>query len=150
MNLLVEIKPPREISKTMHISREVARIIRDKPSGKKIIVDSFNGVIVDSVKRHCQCEVGIDTPYGEKISLADLQQFKKSNIDWIYVHYSVIDQVLIRNAHDNGLKVMAYTVNLPETIELWKANQLPDGIITDDINIMYKFNTSKLSSAEGE
>jgi len=150
LNLLVEIKPPREISKTMHISREVARIIRNRPSGKKIIVDSFYGVIVDSVKRHCQCEVGIDTPYGEKVSLADLQQFKKSNVDWIYVHQSVIDQVLIRNAHENGLKVMAYTTNSPETIESWEANQLPDGIITDDINIMYKFNTSRLRSAGRE
>jgi len=149
LNLLVEIKPPREISKTMHISREVARIIRDKPSGKKIIVDSFNGVIVDSVKRHCQCEVGIDTPFGEKISLADLQQFKKSNVDWIYVHYSVIDQELIRNVHDNGLKIMAYTVNSPETVESWIANQLPDGIITDDINIMYKFSTTRFSSGGG-
>jgi len=66
------------------------------------------------------------------------------------VHQSVIDQELIRNAHDNGLKVMAYTINSPETVESWIANQLPDGIIIDDINIMYKFSTTRLSSAGGE
>ena len=66
------------------------------------------------------------------------------------MHKNVIDQVLIKNAHNNGLKVMAYTVNSPETVESWIANQLPDGIITDDINIMYKFNTTRLSSAGGE
>ncbi len=146
LNLLIEIKPPREIAKTLHVSREVARIVRDKPDGKKIIVDSFQNAIVSSVKQHCECEVGLDTPYGEKVTLANIEQYKRNNIDWVYVHYSVIDEALIKDAHNNGLRVMAYTVNSPEIIETWKTQQLPDGIITDDIKIMRQFN---MATADG-
>lgn len=146
LNLLIEIKPPREISKTLHIIREVAKIVRNKPAGKKIIVDSFQSAIVSSVKQHCQCEVGFDTPYGEKVTVEALQQYKRSGIDWIYVHYSVVDETLINNAHANGLRVMAYTVNTPEIIEAWKSHQMPDGIITDDIRIMQQFD---MANADG-
>lgn len=137
LNMLIDVKPVVQVPQILHITREVSRIINEKKDKKRIIVDSFHDTIARSIKNQCDCEVGLDTPYQEKLSNSDLIYYKKMGMDWIYVHYSVIDQKLIQNAHLLGLKVMAYTVNSTDIIESWKKTELPDGIITDNENLIY-------------
>lgn len=137
LNMLIDVKPVFHIQEILHITREVSRIINEKKDKKRIIVDSFHDTIARSIKNQCNCEVGYDTPYQKKLSEADLRYYKNMGMDWIYVHYSVIDSQLIQNAHLLGLKVMAYTVNSDGIVDDWRKAELPDGIITDNEKIVY-------------
>jgi len=137
LNMLIELKSVVRIQEILHITREVSRIINEKKNKKRIIVDSFHDTIARSIKNQCDCEVGLDAPFMEKLSELDLKYYKKMGMDWIYVHYSVIDQELMRTAHLLGLKVMAYTVNSSAIIDNWKKTELPDGIITDNEEMKY-------------
>ena len=131
IGFLIEIKPVVDARLQLQVTREVSRIVSNNQTGNKIIVDSFQEDIASSVKKQCECEVGFDTPYLKKINKDDLLHIKKLGFDWVYVHYSVIDNELVKIAHDIGLKVMAYTVNSPDVIENWQSSRMPDGIITD-------------------
>ena len=136
INLLIEIKPQAETRQLEYLNREVVRILTAQPDRSRFIVDSFNPYIASSVKHGCDCEVGYDTDFEKKLDRSDLQYAAQMDVDWIYVHYSMVDSDLIRLAHETGLKVMAYTVNDQNIIEAWKkAGLLPDGIITDYENI---------------
>ena len=135
--MAVEIKEMSHISKIIHVGRKIARIIRERPGNSKIIVDSFQNELIASIKHQCDCEAGLDTPYKKPLNEAALTYIKNMNMDWIYVHHSVINSQLIQNAHQKGLKVMAYTVNSVELINQWSTDELPDGIITDNINVTY-------------
>jgi glycerophosphoryl diester phosphodiesterase len=131
VNFLIEIKSGDSVQKEINISRIVSRIIKSRDSDKKIIIDSFSEYLVQTIQRYCDCEAGFDTPFKKKISYDDLRYYRKMNYDWLYVHYSVIDEQLIQDAHALGLKIMAYTVNDHEILDKWMATGLPDGIITD-------------------
>ena len=140
INLLIEIKSRQYVRafEFLHMSREVARIVKNRKSKNEVIVDSFDQEVVISVKKQCDCEVGFDTPYKKVLSENELRDIKSLGIDWIYVEYSVIDSELISMAHRLGLKVMAYTVNSSDVINRWKQNgMLPDGVITDDIKVIH-------------
>jgi len=68
-----------------------------------------------------------------------LQYINQIGINWVYVEQRIVSEELVRLAHSFGLKVMAYTVNDLSTIKAWK-NELPDGIITDRVEIMDYFS----------
>lgn len=140
LNMLIEIKNIKDIPGYLHISREISRIIKKRPVKNRIIIDSFNEYLPQSIKHSCDCETGYDMPYREKPGEKDLYYAKRMNFDWIYLHYSVIDENLLQSAHDLGLKVMAYTVNDTKIVDQWAKNELPDGIITDSIRIFEYFN----------
>lgn len=139
VNFLVEIKSGDSVQREINISRIVSRIIKSRNSDKKIIIDSFSEYLVQTIQRYCDCEAGLDTPFKMKISSESLRYYKKMNYDWLYVHYSVIDDKLIQEAHALGLKIMAYTVNDPKILDRWISTELPDGIITDQVKLETEF-----------
>lgn len=131
-NFLVEVKPQKRVDQMLLISRVVGRAVRAHSRRSKIIVDSFDENIASSIKIYCGCEIGLDNEYQKRLTEPDLQHLHSLGFDWIYVHHTVTDAALVRAAHRQGLKVMAYTVNEMEIIEEWRRQgELPDGIITD-------------------
>ena len=131
-NMLIEIKPQGHIKHLAHLSREVVRIMNSQPDKQRFIIDSFHEYLAGSIKHGCNCEVGFDSEYKKPLTEADLKLIADLGVDWVYIHYSVVDERLISLAHRYGLKVMAYTVNDDETIIRWRESRLlPDGIITD-------------------
>lgn len=132
INMLIEIKDQINIHDLMHLSREVVRILKSRKQGKKVIVDSFSPYLVNSIKHDCDCEVGFDAAYRKSLDEGNFEYISEMNVDWVYLHHSVIDAATVATAHEYGLKVMAYTVNDQAIIDRWKQNHtMPDGIITD-------------------
>ena len=70
INLLIEIKVREHVweYELLHITREVARIVKNGKSLNKIIIDSFDEEIVTSIKNQCDCVVGFDMPYKVLVS----------------------------------------------------------------------------------
>lgn len=143
LNMLIEIKHVSDIYSFTRLTREVPGIINNRPVKNRIIIDSFNEFIPFSIRNYCDCETGYDLPYKKVPVDADLRHAARMNFDWIYLHYDVIDESLIKAAHEYGLKVMAYTVNDMEIVEQWAKTELPDGIITDSIAINNYFKTGR-------
>ena len=143
INMLIEIKNIKDIPRYLHVSREISRIIQKRTAGNRIIIDSFNEYLPQSIKRNCNCETGYDMPYRERPGEKELYYATRMGFDWIYLHYSVIDEDLVKSAHELGLKVMAYTVNDVEIVDRWAKTGLPDGIITDNISIIEYFNNRR-------
>jgi glycerophosphoryl diester phosphodiesterase/membrane-anchored protein YejM (alkaline phosphatase superfamily) len=139
----IELKTEPFIDRNLILNRKVLKLIQDHPARGKIIVDSFNELSAKFIKTRCDCSVGLDTPYQKPLTRERLHSIRFSGLDWVYVHHSVVDQKMVRDAHEAGLKVMAYTVNDPSIIDQWRSN-LPDGIITDDVRIKNEFLDSLL------
>ncbi len=139
INMLIEVKVPEHISDILHLGREVARLIRKYQGKKRIIVDSFNDELITSIKNQCNCETGLDAPFKARLDKPALEYIKAMNMDWVYLHHSVATPEVIAYAHEMGLKVMAYTVNDKSVIERWLSTELPDGIITDYLEIKEHF-----------
>lgn len=131
----IEIKSQRYIDRNLVLNRKILDLIKDNPLKHKIIVDSFNELSAKFINTRCDCQVGVDTPYKKQLSKDILKAVRFAGLDWIYVHYTVVDEKLIEEAHEVGLKVMAYTVNVAEILEKWR-NHMPDGIITDNTQII--------------
>ncbi|MDJ0666286.1 MAG: sulfatase-like hydrolase/transferase [Desulfobacterales bacterium] len=138
IKFLIEIKPIARIDRSYVLNRRVVEAIKHHRLEERVIVDSFHDPTANFIKNRCRCDVGLDTPYRKKLSNRLLDTIAHKGLDWIYVHYSVVDQALIQNAHDRGLRVMAYTVNDPGVLKQWEGN-FPDGIITDHYELMHKF-----------
>ena len=138
IKFLIEIKPISRIDRNYILNRRVVEAIQRYRLEDRVIVDSFHDPTANFIKNRCRCDVGVDTPYRKKPSPRLLDTIAHKGLDWIYVHYSVVDQALIQAAHDRGLHVMVYTVNDPEILKQWEGN-FPDGIITDYYDIKQKF-----------
>ncbi|WP_024334614.1 sulfatase-like hydrolase/transferase [Desulfotignum balticum] len=137
INFLIELKTSPYIDSKYLLTRNVLTLL--KPEYKdKIIIDSFDELSVKFIKNRCGFPVGIDTPYKKPINQNWMRAIQQSGIDWLYLHFSVVNQNLVQQAHDMGLRVMVYTVNEDELLDQWKDN-LPDGIITDNENLLSTF-----------
>jgi phosphoglycerol transferase MdoB-like AlkP superfamily enzyme/glycerophosphoryl diester phosphodiesterase len=135
---LFEIKPMYRVDRSFILNRQVANLIRKYKLQDRVIVDSFQSLTASFIKNRCDCQVGIDTPYRQKPSEVILDTIARKNLDWVYIHHSVIDKALIQRIHDQGLQVMAYTVNDPAILSQWAGN-FPDGVITDTIELKKAF-----------
>lgn len=136
INILIEAKQPpnKHISYSFMLANYIAKAVKNYAGGKQIIVDSFSSVIASSINQGCDCSVGMDAPYQQKLDEGYLRSLALKEIEWVYVHYSVVDKELIDSAHSYGIKVMAYTVNDPAILHAW-GDSRPDGIITDSLKI---------------
>ena len=132
INLLIEIKTTNHVFNEYSAINNVTELVNRYRGEKSIIVDTFSDLVATSVKQHCNCEVGYDTPFRQPITLELLQQYSDLGYDWIYVHSDILSKDLVDQAHALGIRVMVYTVNDKELVESWaSAGILPDGIITD-------------------
>ena len=130
IGFLIDVKPSILVDRNYILNRKIVNLVKENPLRHKIIIDSFNDVSANYIKNRCNCNVGIDTPYKEMLSVDILRSIKFAGMDWIYVHYSVVNEDLINKAHELGLRVMVYTVNDVALMTKWSENP-PDGIITD-------------------
>jgi len=143
LNILIEAKPPAQktISYYFSLANYISSAVKKYQGPKRIIVDSFHPVIATSINEHCDCEVGQDAPFMKRIDERYIKSLAAQNLEWVYLHHSVIDKATIEMAHQHGIKVMAYTVNDASIIEGW-GDTLPDGIITDTQNILSLMHAS--------
>lgn len=112
------------------IEKDVIDLIKNYGMGNNVLLSSFNHTsleICKSIDRNIKLGVLIDKKIDNIIAYA-------KNLDAYSLHPNVylVNETLIKLAHDNNLKVFTYTVNKP-----FIANHLDkiecDGIFTDNI-----------------
>ncbi len=137
LNFLLELKTPSDvIYRQLEMAEALVKIINETGINDEVIVDSFSRYMASFVKERCNCDVGFDAPFGKPLNDSELADIASSLFDWVYVHHTVYDSALVRNAHALGLKVMVYTVNEPAVVAGWRGEAiLPDGILTDNLAV---------------
>lgn len=139
LNFLIEAKPQKFISYSLAIVREVVRLVRENKErnpSKRAIIDSFSSQQISSIKAYCpECETGMDMPYRKEVTDEYLDFAQELDMNWIYVHFSQVNDDLIGRARSRGLRVMAYPVNDKNEMNHWGSIR-PAGIITDSEKII--------------
>ncbi len=146
-NLAIELKPVDHIAKHIGVTQRVRHLINSRPGNRRIILDSFNSTLLQSIQKDCRCEVGIDHPYREPVNKNDLQHYASLGYDWLYLEQSVVNAELIDRAHRHGLKVMAYTINSPDALNPLLATP-PDGIITDHSELKDQWQAMRAKASD--
>lgn len=130
INFAIEVKPLNHVAMLTRLAQRVRSLINSRPGNNQVIVDSFDLTLLRSIQRDCQCEVGFDHPYRQPVSQDDLTHYAMLGLDWIYLEQSVLDEALLDQAHQAGIKVMGYTINAIDTLSPEIQTRL-DGVMTD-------------------
>ena len=134
INFLIEAKNQKHISATLDLGKKIAYLIKKTIKSSKVIIDSFDTNLIASINLYCQCETGWDTPFQQPVTEEFLNFANEMNMSWIYVHFKVLTNELMKEAHERGLKVMVYTANIKD--DLSGSTIKPDGIITDTTEML--------------
>lgn len=136
VNFLVEVKPQGiSLLENEKIAMRASAVVALRKQGKEIVMDSFSPLIASTLARQCRCEVGIDAPGDQPIDSRWVDEASRNGLSWLYVHHRQSSPELIRYAHEQGLRVLVYTVNSLAEIEHLR-QEWPDAIITDSAALM--------------
>ncbi|MGB0713481.1 MAG: sulfatase-like hydrolase/transferase, partial [Gammaproteobacteria bacterium] len=133
LGFLVELKSHVYGVETQKFARTVGHLISELGMGRRVIVDSFDPTLAMSAGQFCDCAIAFDTPFRKTVHPAQMPTYRGLGGRWLYVHHSVIDAAVVQQAHDQGLKVMAYTINELGTFDAMGVT--PDGVITDSAEL---------------
>ncbi len=98
--LLIEIKEPG-------LEKPIAEIIKKKRVLRQVVVVSFFEESLKKIKELINVKTGfIFSLRNDALSIA-----KKINCDWIIPRYDVVTKELVKEAHKNKMKVLAWTVD---------------------------------------
>ena len=133
----IELKADK-LGKTI-VDRVIAKVHEYGLSGKAMI-SSFDAALLRySKETDSEIKTGYLYPYFSSTLRSKIfdqvQNAKKNSFDFLLPHRSFLNGELVKSAHDNGIKVMPWTVNdinLINKYALWGV----DGIITDYPDIM--------------
>lgn len=119
--------------KVRGLESKVLSALRDRATHGNYVVSSFiPEVIMELRARSATVPTGIIC---QKAS--QLVQWRKLPVQYVIVHYSLLNRRLINLIHDAGRKVFVWTVNDGKTM-VRVANWGVDGIISDDTHLLSK------------
>ncbi len=138
--LNIEIKPPKE--KETAIVRETIKAVKEHGLSDKLLISSFSPEILKEVKRlDKNCKTGFlyapNSPTTPFVAWRIISFAKSLGCDAIHPQFIFVNEKYIKKAHEAGLMVNPWTVDLPEIIDnmlKWGA----DGIITNLPDVVSK------------
>ncbi|MBW3564361.1 MAG: sulfatase-like hydrolase/transferase [Acidobacteria bacterium] len=146
VNFLVEVKPQgSSLLENEKIALRASAVVARRTPGKEIVMDSFSPLIASTLARQCRCEVGIDASGDRPIDSRWVDEASRNGLSWLYVDHRRSSPELIRYAHEQGLRVLVYTVNSLAEIEHLR-REWPDAIITDTAELMSAWETREAVS----
>jgi glycerophosphoryl diester phosphodiesterase len=107
--------------------------LNEHPPAQGYVVTSFlPDVIMELEARNAKVSIGIicEKP-------AQLARGRDLPIDYIVLHHSLVDRLLVRDLHSAGHKIFVWTVNQGKEM-LRLADWGVDGIISDDTELLVK------------
>jgi len=113
--------------KVKDLETKVLAALGEFPPTQGYVVSSFiPDVVMDLEARSSSVAIGIICE-----SAAQLARGRLLPVDYVIPHQSLVDQLLVHDIHDSGLRILVWTVNDTEAM-LRMANWGVDGIISDE------------------
>jgi glycerophosphoryl diester phosphodiesterase len=110
------------------------------PPTQGYVVSSFiPDVVMDLEARSSSVAIGIICE-----TAAQLVRWRQLPVDYVIPHQSLVDQLLVQDIHDSGLRILVWTVNDTEAM-LRLANWGVDGIISDETERLVHTLTSNMA-----
>ena len=138
--LNIEIKPPKE--KDTAIVRETIKAVKEHGLSDKLLISSFSPeILVEAKKLDRNCKTGFlyapNRLITAKVAWRIVPFAKSIGCDAIHPQFIFVNEKYIKKAHEAGLMVNPWTVDMPEIINnllKWGA----DGIITNLPDVVEK------------
>jgi len=113
--------------KVKDLEAKVLAALGEFPPTQGYVVSSFiPDVVLDLEARSSSVAIGIICE-----TAAQLARGRLLPVDYVIPHQSLVDQLLVHDIHDSGLRILVWTVNDTEAM-LRMANWGVDGIISDE------------------
>ena len=119
--------------KVKDLESKVLGALHEHPPRQGYVASSFiPDVVMDMKARSATVSLGIicETP-------VQLAQWPKLPADYVIVHHSLVDRMLVQQVQSAGLKIFVWTVNDAEAM-LRLAGWAVDGIISDDTELLVR------------
>ncbi len=131
--LNIEIKPPKQ--KETAIVRETIKAVKEHGLFDKLLISSFSPDILKEAKQiDKNCRTGFlygpNSPTTPFVAWRIFSYVKSLGCEAVHPHFIFVNKKYIKKAHEAGIKVNPWTIDLPEIIDnmiKWGA----DGIITN-------------------
>jgi glycerophosphoryl diester phosphodiesterase len=115
--LNIEIKSPPP---GLDVARPVVELLRQAGKAREYVVSSFDLSVLLEVQATAPEITLALIGLGPEILPLALQH----RLPWIHGYHATLDEAIIREAHANGIKVNAWTVDDPSTLTAWVAKGL--------------------------
>jgi len=112
--LNIEIKSPPP---GLDVARPVVDLLRQAGKAREYVVSSFDLSVLLEVQAIAPEITLALIGHGPEI----LPLALRHRLPWIHGYHATLDEVIIRDAHANGIKVNAWTVDDPSTLASWVA-----------------------------
>ena len=128
VKILIEIKEPG-------IEQQVISLIRKKGLKKNVVIVSF---LEDALKKAKELDPEIETGLIYAKHKNPLRAALELKAQWLLSFYKFTHTSNVQKAHENGLKMIVWTVNTPEEVsEMIKKGV--DGVASDKPDILRQF-----------
>jgi len=126
--------------KVKDLEAKVLAALGEFPPTQGYVVSSFiPDVVMDLEARSSSVAIGIICE-----TAAQLAGWRQLPVDYVIPHQSLVDQLLVQDIHDSGLRILVWTVNDTEAM-LRLANWGVDGIISDETERLVHTLTSNMA-----
>jgi glycerophosphoryl diester phosphodiesterase len=126
--------------KVKDLEAKVLAALGEFPPTQGYVVSSFiPDVVMDLEARSSSVAIGIICE-----TAAQLARWRQLPVDYVIPHQSLVDQLLVQDIHDSGLRILVWTVNDTEAM-LRLANWGVDGIISDETERLVHTLTSNMA-----
>ena len=126
--------------KVKDLEAKVLAALGEFPPTHGYVVSSFiPDVVMDLEARSSSVAIGIICE-----TAAQLARWRQLPVDYVIPHQSLVDQLLVQDIHDSGLRILVWTVNDTEAM-LRLANWGVDGIISDETERLVHTLTSNMA-----
>lgn len=129
-NIIINLEIKTDIIQYENIEKEILDTINHYNLEEKVIISSFNHKSLEKC-RDLSSTIRLGMLFDNKIK-GIVEAAKALNAYSLHPNFKLVDEELMKVAHENNLKVFAYTVNSPLIAKALEALNC-DGIFTDDI-----------------
>jgi glycerophosphoryl diester phosphodiesterase/arylsulfatase A-like enzyme len=127
----LELKAETRVSSMLSLARATLKVLERMPKESRIVIDSFDHMMLATVRRFSSWQIGYDLP--QKPVKAEWLDFAaERGFDWVYIRFDVATEDAVRAAHQRGLRVMVYPPARPSDVAGLAAER-PDAIMTEDL-----------------
>ena len=118
------------------VEEQVLSIVHAKSLDKNVVIISF---LEDALKKVRELEKDIETGLIYAKYKNPIKAALELKANYLFALYRFTHTANVQKAHENGLKVIVWTINSPEEVEEY-AKKGVDGIASDKPDILTRFN----------
>lgn len=134
LNLNLEIKSATKKESSVLADVVIDHLQKFWPAHSTSIFISSSNLFLLMQMAECANSLPLGLIHEKKISSTAVKQLIQSNIISVHQPFKIIDQQYVEMLHENGLRILAYTVNDLACAEKLKAMDV-DGIFTDNADL---------------